>query len=302
MSAAPHAVPAPTLHRIEAASQTLGEGMRIRRALPSRERRMVGPWCFLDHFGPVDVSQGRGMRVGPHPHIGLQTVTWLYEGEILHRDSLGYVQPIRPGQLNLMTSGQGISHSEESPVARPPLLHGVQFWIALPDAARAGAPAFDHIPNLPHVEHAGLHCTVLVGSALGAHSPARMHWPVMGVDVRIDDAADASLPLDAGFEHAALVTIGAVEVEGEMLEPGTLLYLGGQRERLSLRASAAARLVLVGGRAFEEPMLMWWNFVARDKQELTEACRGWNRGEAVYGEVRGYDGARLVAPMPPWAG
>ena len=295
-------VPAPAMQRIEASQQVLGEGMPIRRALPTQARRMVGPWCFLDHFGPTDVSQGLGMRVGPHPHIGLQTVTWLYEGEILHRDSLGCVQPIRPGQLNLMTSGQGISHSEESPAARPAQLHGVQFWIALPDTAREGAPAFDHIPHLPQVRHDGLQCTVLVGSALGATSPARMHWPVMSVDVRIDRAGEATLPLDAGFEHAVLVTIGSVEVEGQTLGPGTLLYLGGQRERLRLRAGAAARLVLIGGRAFEEPVLMWWNFVARSKQELSAACLEWNGADAKFGEVRGYDGDRLTAPSPPWQG
>ena len=288
------------LQRIDASSQSLGEGMPIRRALPTRERRMVGPWCFLDHFGPVDVTRGPGMRVGPHPHIGLQTVTWLYEGEVLHRDSLGCVQPIRPGQLNLMTSGQGISHSEESPAQRPAMLHGVQFWIVLPDSARHGAPAFDHYPELPRVEHQGLQCTVLVGSALGADSPARMQWPVMGVDVRIDGAADALLPLDPDFEHAVLVTIGSAQVEDETLEPGTLLYLGGQRSGLRLRASASARLVLIGGRPFEEPVVMWWNFVARSKPELSVACREWNQGDAKFGEVEGYDGARLTAPMPPW--
>ncbi|MGH8517572.1 MAG: pirin family protein [Panacagrimonas sp.] len=295
------AVPPPALHRIEAGTQVLGEGMPIRRALPTRERRMIGPWCFLDHFGPVDVSHGPGMRVGPHPHIGLQTVTWLYEGEVLHRDSLGYVQAIRPGQLNLMTSGQGISHSEESPAERPAGLHGVQFWIALPDTARSGAPAFDHHAQLPSVRHEGLDCTVLVGSALGMTSPARMQWPVVGLDVSLGGATEASLPLDTGFEHAMLVTQGRVDVEGETLEPGTLLYLGGQRDRVRLRADKAARLVLIGGRPFEEPMLMWWNFVARSKQELSAACREWNHAEAKFGEVKGYDGNRLAAPMPPWA-
>ena len=299
MSAGP--VPPPALHRIPANTQILGEGMPIRRAMPTRERRMVGPWCFLDHFGPVDVSRTQGMRVGPHPHIGLQTVTWLYEGVVLHRDSLGYVQAIRPGQLNLMTSGQGISHSEESPAERPARLHGVQFWIALPEAARNGAPAFDHYPQLPALRHEGLECTVLVGSALGATSPARMHWPVMGVDVRIESGAtDASFPLDPEFEHALVVTQGRVEVEGELLEPGTLLYLGGQRDRVRLQATDAARLAVVGGRAFEEPMLMWWNFVARSKQELSAACSEWNRADPKFGEVTGYDGDRLHAPKPPW--
>lgn len=294
--------PAPTLQRIPASTTTLGEGMQIRRALPTRERRMVGPWCFLDHFGPVDVSTGKGMRVGPHPHIGLQTVTWLYEGEILHRDSLGYVQPIRPGQLNLMTSGRGISHSEESPEPRPSHMHGLQFWIALPDAARQIGPAFDHYASLPQHVHQGLRCTVLVGQALGHSSPASMHWPVMGVDVQAQGAVDAQLPLDASFEHAVLVTVGRVRVESEWMEPGTLLYLGAGRTQVNVRTEAAARLAVIGGQPFEEPMLMWWNFVARSKAELSAACRQWNAGEAHFGEVRGYDGARLTAPLPPWDG
>lgn len=294
------ALPPPTLQRIAASSTQLGEGMQIRRALPTRERRLVGPWCFLDHFGPVDVASGQGMRVGPHPHIGLQTVTWLYEGEILHRDSLGYVQPIRPGQLNLMTSGRGISHSEESPQPRPAGLHGLQFWIALPQAQRERAPAFAHHAELPRVQHEGLCCTVLVGEALGQQSPAQMHWPVMGLDVEIDAARSASLPLDPAFEHAVLVGIGEVEIEGEALTPGTLLYLGGGRSAVSLRTSARARLAVIGGRPFEDPLLMWWNFVAPDKAALSAACREWNAGDAKFGTVRGYDGAPLHAPPPPW--
>lgn len=292
--------PAPALQRIEASSTVLGEGMQIRRALPTRERRMVGPWCFLDHFGPVDVSQGKGLRVGPHPHIGLQTVTWLYEGEILHRDNLGYVQAIRPGQLNLMTSGRGISHSEESPSPRPAGMHGLQFWIALPESARDIEPAFAHHPALPRAQHDGLCCTVLVGEALGQKSPAQMHWPVMGLDVEIAQAIDARLPLDPAFEHAALVSVGEVEIEGETLAPGALLYLGAQRDTLTLRASAGARLAIIGGKPFEDPMLMWWNFVGRDKAALSAACREWNAQHAKFGAVQGYDGARLTAPLPPW--
>lgn len=288
------------LQRIESGTTTLGEGMKIRRALPTRDRRMVGPWCFLDHFGPVDVTRGQGMRVGPHPHIGLQTVTWLYEGEIFHRDNLGSLQLIVPGQLNLMTSGRGISHSEESPKVRPAGMHGLQFWIALPDEAREIAPAFDHYPSLPAVEHEGLCCTVLVGEMLGAVSPARMHWPAVGLDIEAPQALEARLPLDPAFEHAVLVTQGVVDVEGEWLEPGTLLFLGDSRRQCRVRTQDAARLVLIGGRAFEQAVLMWWNFVARDKTELSAACREWNTQHAKFGSVRGYDGPPLVAPMPPW--
>lgn len=275
--------------------------MRIRRALPTRQRRMVGPWCFLDHFGPVDVSVGKGMRVGPHPHIGLQTVTWLYDGEILHRDSLGSLQSIRPGQLNLMTSGIGISHSEESPALRPAGMHGLQFWIALPDEARAIAPGFDHYPAVPKLQYAGLDCSLLVGEALGQRSPARMHWPAVGLDVGVPSSLSACLALDRRYEHAVLVVEGELRIEDELLRPGTLLYLGGSRAELRLSSQTSARFALVGGAAFPAPVVMWWNFVGGSKAELSAACREWNKGHPRFGTVHGYDGERLLAPMPPWA-
>lgn len=294
------ATPPPDLQRLPASLSRLGEGMEIRRALPTRLRRMVGPWCFLDHFGPVEVSSGGGMRVGPHPHIGLQTVTWLYEGEILHRDSLGSLQVIRPGQLNLMTSGRGISHSEESPAVRGPRMHGLQFWIALPDAAADIEPAFAHHPELPRADVGGLHATLLVGRALGLESPARMHWPVMGLDLQAAAACETELPLDPAFEHAALLTQGSASLDGEALAEGELLYLGGGRASLRVQATAGARFALIGGQAFAEPVTMWWNFVGRSKAALAAACREWNASDPRFGEVHGYDGARLPAPPPPW--
>ncbi|AXQ31675.1 pirin family protein [Solimonas sp. K1W22B-7] len=275
--------------------------MRIARALPTRQRRLVGAWCFLDHFGPADVSSGRGMRVGPHPHIGLQTVTWLLEGEILHRDSLGSLCPIRPGQLNLMTSGRGISHSEESPVPRPAGMHGAQFWIALPESRRHGNPAFAHHPQLPQARHEGFAVTVLAGTALGERSPAEIHTPLVGMELRSSDAAQTQFPLDPGFEYAALVLQGSVTVEEETMLPGTLLYLGQGRDRLRLRCDAAAVMLLIGGEPMHEAPMLWWNFVGRTKEELTQACRDWNAEAEYFGKVVGYDGARLVAPLPPWA-
>jgi quercetin 2,3-dioxygenase len=152
------------------------------------------------------------------------------------------------------------------------------------------------------VQHQSLRCTVLVGEALGQRSPARMHWPVMGLDVEMDPARDAQLPLNPSFEHAVLVSQGRVEIEGESLEPGELLYLGSQRSQVTLRTDAAARLAVVGGKAFDEPILMWWNFVGRDKAALSAACREWNGEHARFGEVHGYEGERLTAPMPPWNG
>lgn len=289
------------IERIEAPVATLGEGMQIRRAIPTRHRRLIGAWCFLDHFGPVDVSGGKGMRVGPHPHSCLQTVTWLIEGEILHRDSLGSLQVIRSGQLNLMTAGRGISHSEESPMPHPPGMHGVQFWIALPDSARFRDPAFHHHPTLPLIERDGAHMTLLVGQAFGEISPARVYSPLVGLDVVLRPGSAPVLPLQADFEHGLLVTQGAIEVDGDALTPGTLLYLPPGRERVSLRSSGPARVTLIGGEPLEEPVLMWWNFVGRDKDELTQYCREWNAQSGMFGEVSGYDGARLTAPLPPWA-
>lgn len=290
------------VERIAASAGALGEGMPIRRALPTAQRRLVGPWCFLDHFGPADVGRTPGMRVGPHPHIGLQTLTWLIEGEILHRDSLGSMQAIRPGAVNLMTAGRGISHSEESPQPHPPGLHGVQFWIALPDRARDIAPAFEHHPQVPVIERDGCRVSVLAGEFLGQRSPARVHSPLCGAYVELPAGATLALPLRTGFEHGFIVTHGTVAVGGEALAPGTLLYLPpGAHVVEIVNGPAAAGLVLVGGEPLGEDVLLWWNFVARTREEIWRATRDWN-GEAEYfGEVRGYDGKRLVAPPPPWS-
>ena len=291
----------PVAQRVTARITELGEGMQIRRALPARERRLIGAWCFLDHFGPTDIAGTRGMRVAPHPHIGLQTVSWLLQGEVLHRDSLGSLQSIRPGQLNLMTSGRGISHSEESPVAASPTLHGLQLWIALPESARNMAPAFDHYPTLPIVARDGVSVTVFAGEALGERSPAAIYSPLVGIDLQLAPHSSMQLPLRSHFEYGALVMQGSLTVEREELSPGTLLYLGCGRQSLALRSDTGARAVLLGGEPFEEPVLMWWNFVARTKAELSQASRDWNERAGYLGEVKGFDGGRLTAPLPPWA-
>jgi redox-sensitive bicupin YhaK (pirin superfamily) len=204
------------VQHIETRDSVLGEDLMIRRALPSRLRRTVGAWCFFDHFGPVDTSGGRGMRVGPHPHIGLQTFTWPIAGEILHRDSLGYEQVIRPGAVNLMTAGRGISHSEESPEPRSPILHGAQLWIALPEAQRRMAPSFEHYPSVPALERDGFKLTILVGELLGERSPVRVHTPMVGLELLTQDAAHSVLPRrraagrrrNAAAGHAAVSAAG----------------------------------------------------------------------------------------------
>jgi redox-sensitive bicupin YhaK (pirin superfamily) len=287
--------------RIPSHDSVLGEGMRIRRALPSRHKRMVGAWCFLDHFGPLDATQGRGLRVGPHPHTGLQTFTWPMAGEIFHRDSLGSEQLIRPGAVNLMTAGRGISHSEESPDERSPLLHGAQLWIALPDTVRHIEPAFEHYPSVPSLTRDGFRLTVMCGEALGERSPVRVHTPMLGLELLSQGDARSTLPLRTDFEHAVLVLEGALAVDGETLEPGTLLVLPPGRDRIAVQATAASRALLIGGEPFPEEILMWWNFIGREKDEITQYVRDWNAGADYLGQVRGYDGARLTAPLPPWA-
>jgi redox-sensitive bicupin YhaK (pirin superfamily) len=290
------------MQRIDAHRASIGGAMDVRRALPTAQRRTIGAWCFLDHFGPADVAATRGLRVGPHPHIGLQTVTWLLAGEVLHRDSLGTVQRIEPGALNLMTAGRGIAHSEESPQPHAPDLHGVQFWIALPEAARHGPPAFQHHPRVPVLAREGLRVTLLAGEWLGERSPAQVYTPLVGASIAAPAGARATLPLREDFEYGAIVTHGQAQLDGEPLAPGALLYLGRDRAQLALAAgSSDAGIVLVGGEPFAEPMLMWWNFVARTRDELTRACRDWNDARGWPGEVRGYDGPRLVAPLPPWS-
>lgn len=284
--------------RLPARVATLGEGMTIRRALPNRGKRMIGAWCFLDHAGPVDVSRGDGLRVGPHPHTGLQTFTWMIDGELLHRDSLGYQQLIRPGQVNLMTAGRGISHSEESPAQRSPLLQAAQLWIALPDDKRHIEPAFDHYAELPIFKQDGVDMTLLVGEAFGERAAARVYSPLVAMDLRSGGEATTRITLREDFEYGVLVLTGRAEVAGEKLAPGELLYLGQHRQTLSLYFPGAAQILLIGGEPFVDDILLWWNFIGRSQAEIEEYVRQWNAGEA-FGDVRGYPGERLPAPVLP---
>lgn len=284
----------PVFERMETRAAEVGQ-LPIHRALPNRQRRMVGAWCFLDHAGPIDYAAGQGLRVGPHPHIGLQTFTWMIEGEITHRDSLGYEQVIRPGQVNLMTAGRGIAHAEDEASPAAGRLHAVQLWIALPDAERQRPPAFAHYPELPVIREGGFQVTLLVGSAFGERAPAEVYSPLVGLDVAAAGAAHLDVPLEPGFEYAALVLSGAARIAGEVLAPDTLLYLGIGRQQLELRCDAACRLVLIGGEPFGEDILLWWNFVARDAAEMEEATNAWNARRG-FGEVEGSPSPRLIAP------
>jgi quercetin 2,3-dioxygenase len=276
----------------------LGRYTTVRRLQPQRPRRMVGAWCFVDQFGPDDVVGRPGMRVPPHPHTGLQTVTWLVAGEVLHRDSLGSLATIRPGEVNLMTAGHGIAHSEESPAAHPPVMHGLQLWIAMPEEARHGAPRFEHHAGLPVLEIDELGVTVVVGALGAARSPAVVHTPLLGAEVVVPASAAGRLPLSRGFEHAALVLDGAAQIEGTTLTPGSLLYLGIGREELNVHSGSGARLFLLGGEPFAEPLVMWWNFVARTHEEIVEAREDWMAGRR-FGTVTGYAGQPLPSPTMP---
>ena len=281
----------------------LGESTRVRRVLPNLGRRLVGPWCFVDHYGAgdaADVSDQPGMQVPPHPHIGLQTVSWLLAGAVRHRDSLGSDAIVRPGELGLMTSGAGIAHAEHSPVPHPPLLHGVQLWVALPGAAREGRPAWEHHATLPVLTEAGGSATVILGDLAGAVSPGTTFSPAVGAELAIAGGAGLTVPLEAGFEHALLVLDGSAEAAGTRVVPGAMLYLGSGRRELRVTAlDGPARLLLIGGAPFEERIVMWWNFVARDNDEIVAARARWNE-RSGFADVPGFDGFRLTAPaLPP---
>jgi quercetin 2,3-dioxygenase len=276
----------------------LGRFTTVRRLLPQRPRRMVGAWCFVDQFGPDDVLGRPGMQVPPHPHTGLQTVTWLVAGEVLHRDSLGSLATIRPGEVNLMTAGHGIAHSEESPAAHPPVMHGLQLWVAMPEHARHDPPRFEHHAGLPVLDVDGLTVTVVAGALGTVASPARVHTPLLGAEVVVPAGAAGRLPLARGFEHAALVLDGDAHVAGTALTPGSLLYLGIGRTELTVHSGPGARLFLLGGEPFDEPLVMWWNFVARSHEEIVRAREDWMSGSR-FGTVSGATAPPLPAPEMP---
>jgi redox-sensitive bicupin YhaK (pirin superfamily) len=270
-------------------------GMAVTRTLPHRDRRMVGAWCFVDRYGPADVTGRPGMRVPPHPHTGLQTVSWLLAGDILHRDSLGNEQLVEPGQLNLMTAGRGIAHAEESPPGHGPVLDGVQLWVALPAADRAVPPDFAHHADLPVLAYPGGSVTVIIGELAGVVSPARAYTPLVGAEIRLD--GELTVPVRPDFEHAVLVLAGSAEVDDRELAAGPLLYLG--TGRTGLRLAGTGRLLLLGGEPFEEQIVMWWNFIGGDHQDIVAARADWAGGDARFGVVHGYAGEALAAPVLP---
>ena len=273
-------------------------GFRVDRLLPRRSRRMVGAWCFVDHLGPGQADGDGGLNVGPHPHIGLQTVTWLVSGAVLHRDSLGSEQVIQPGQLNLMTAGGGVSHSEETRGVHVGALHGVQLWVAQPTATREGQPAFEHHAQLPAVDLERGVGTVIIGKFAGVASPARRDTDHLAIELDLRPGP-TSVPLQPSFEHAIVALGPGASLGGRRLGPGNLGYLGVGRDELVVDAVDAVRVLLIGGEPFPEQLLMWWNYVARTREEITEAHRAWSTGSGRFGHVRS-PLARIDTPGPPW--
>ena len=250
--------------------------MNVRRTLPQRGRTFVGAWCFVDHYGPDRIEPGSGaMVVPPHPHTGLQTVSWLFSGEIEHRDSAGHHALVRPGEVNLMTAGRGISHSEYSTDATT-LLHGAQLWLALPDADRHTDPAFEHHAPAP-VQGQGWEARVFLGSLLGSTSPVHTYTPLLGAELRLEAGSTLLLPVEGAFEHGLLLDSGAITVDAEPLAPDELGYVGPGRDQLLLEAQEDSLLLLLGGPPFGEQIVMWWNFIGRDHDEVAGYRDQWQR-------------------------
>jgi redox-sensitive bicupin YhaK (pirin superfamily) len=280
--------------------------MTVRRTLPQRRRSLIGGWCFVDHYGPDDVSQTGGMQVPPHPHTGLQTVSWLFEGEIDHRDSVGSHALVRPGELNLMTAGRGISHSEVSTPGTS-RLHGVQLWVALPSASRDVEPFFEHrVPSVSTLGEATVR--TFVGALAGSGTAATVFSPLVGAELVVPAGASVTVPLDPSFEHGVLVDAGDVTVAGDAVPLAHLAYLCPGRDSVEVAAgpSGAARLLLLGGEPLGEEIVMWWNFIGRSHEEVVAARAEWQRDvidgedpDGRFGTVRGFDGSPLPAPALP---
>lgn len=279
-------------------------GMGILRVLPTKGRRMVGPWCFVDLMSLEDIAHPDPMEVGPHPHIGLSTVTWLFEGEALHTDSLGSEQVIRPGELNLMTAGHGIAHAELE--VRSGSLHassghvkGAQMWLAQPEETRHGASSFVHHKDLPTVDLNGGESQVLAGSFGGADSPVVSEWPLVGAEIRIRQGIVDSA-IDPDFEHAVVPIDRRIRIDEVIVEPGSLAIVPTGFERIRLEAGGPSRVMLLGGAPFPDRVQMWWNFVARSREELTKAWLDWkSHNDDRFAPVQS-SLERIEAPRPIW--
>src|SRR3954468_12561277 len=265
--------------------------IRVRRTLPQRERSLIGAWCFADHYGPHHIAAGVGMDVPPHPHTGLQTVSWLFEGEIEHRDSAGVHAFVRPGELNLMTAGAGICHSEVSTAATT-VLHGVQLWVALPGSDRDTDRDFAHYAPEP-LAVPGAVLRVFLGELAGSQSSVHTFTPLLGAQVDIEPGARLALDIDPSFEHGVLLDQGRLETTGAVLDVADLAFQPTGCDILSLHnpGDGPARAIVLGGPPFGEQLVMWWNFVGRSHDDIATYRRQWEARDVRFGDVEGYRGA-----------
>jgi redox-sensitive bicupin YhaK (pirin superfamily) len=276
--------------------------MDVRRTLPQRQRSLIGAWCFLDHYGPDRVGDSGGMKVPRHPHTGLQTVSWLFTGEIEHRDSAGFHAAVRPGEVNLMTAGRGISHSEFSTPATT-VLHGAQLWVALPDSARHMAPTFEHFRPEP-VSGIGWIMRVFLGTLSGSVSPVTTHTPLLGAELLLEAGAELTLETEAAFEHGLLVDSGSLDLDGHPVPKDSLAYVPAGHRSLTLAAGDdGARVLLIGGEPLGEKIVMWWNFVGRSHEEIVAYRAQWQAeiGAAEDSAEESADGAADGAGPASWA-
>ncbi|MDO9485894.1 MAG: pirin family protein [Actinomycetota bacterium] len=284
------------------------EGLPVRRTLPTRARSLIGAWCFLDHYGPVSGIHSAGMSVRAHPHTGLQTVSWLFSGSIEHRDSAGTVAAVLPGELNLMTAGRGISHSEMSEPGGSPL-HGVQMWVALPDAHRWTEPGFDHYEP-PVVQREGVQARVFLGSVLDSTSPVMTYTPLLGAELLLNAGSTIALDVNPMHEHGVLLDAGAVSIEGFDVDVQHLAFVQSGTSTIVLHADVDSRVLLIGGQPLGEPIVMWWNFIGRTHEEIVEFQRQWNdenqshstdpADHPVFGWPNGEAQEPIMAPeLPP---
>jgi redox-sensitive bicupin YhaK (pirin superfamily) len=286
----------------EGRTTRIGES-RILRVLPTKRRRTIGPWCFVDLMAPDDVENPPPLEIGPHPHIGLATVTWLFSGSVLHSDSLGTQQSIRPGQLNLMTASHGIAHAEEGIDAAPADatggIVGVQMWLAQPESDRNGGSDFQHIAELPTVDLGTGAARVLIGELGAERSPALFNHPTVGLDVEF--RAPVDIPTNATFEYGVVPIDRPIRVADVIVEPGSLAVIPPGFEQLRVESrDGPGRVMLLGGEPLGVPIKMWWNFVARTADEITEAWRDWQaHDEDRFGPVTS-SLPRIDAPPPPW--
>ncbi len=292
---------APRVDVLSAREVPLGgpRAMLVRRTLPQRARTLIGAWCFADHYGPHQVAESGGMHMPPHPHTGLQTVTWLFSGEVEHRDTLGTHSLVRPGELNLMTGGHGIAHSEVStPDTR--VIHGVQLWVALPEEHRDTARDFQHyVPELARLD--GARVRVFLGSLAGRTSPVRSFTPLLGAEIVLEPRAVLTLAVDTAFEHGLLVDGGDVRLIDTVLRPAELGYVPPGADTLTMvnETDAPARAVLLGGPPFAEEIVMWWNFIGRSHEDIVKAREDWEASSERFGVIEDFPGGRLPAPALP---